>query len=72
MALQFSEAETRLAAAVAWYASRRLSSSAAAAFAGISRVEFLERLAEFGVSAFLQTPSEVRADYLGRPPGFRQ
>jgi predicted HTH domain antitoxin len=40
----------------------RLSFGAAAALAGIARVEFLDRLAEFGVDAFRMTPEEFDQD----------
>jgi predicted HTH domain antitoxin len=40
----------RLAAAVAFFESGRLSSGAAAHFAGISKPEFLMRIKDFGVS----------------------
>lgn len=43
--------ELRLAAAVKLYELRRLSSGAAARLAGLPRVAFLSRLAEYGVDA---------------------
>jgi len=52
-----------LAAAVQWFGSGRLSSGAAAALAGLSKPEFMERLKDFGVPAFRQTPSELREEY---------
>ena len=36
-----------------------LSSGAAAGLAGITRVEFLYRLGEFGVNAFQESPEEL-------------
>lgn len=45
-------AELRLAAAAKLYELGRLSSGAAAALAGIPRVDFLGRLAEYGVETF--------------------
>ena len=46
----------RLAAAMKLYELGRISSGAAAELAGIGRVEFLDRLAEFGVNAFQESP----------------
>jgi predicted HTH domain antitoxin len=59
-----SEAEgtVRLAAAMKLHELGRLSFGAAAALAGIARVEFLDRLAEFGVDAFRMTPEEFDQD----------
>ncbi len=44
--------ELRLAAAVKLYELGRLSSGAAAALAGVPRVVFLSRLADYGVDTF--------------------
>ena len=44
--------EMRLVAAVKWYKVHRISQSKAAEIAGVSRHEFLEALARFGVSPF--------------------
>jgi predicted HTH domain antitoxin len=49
----------RLAAAMKLFELGRLSSGAAADLAGIGRVEFLDRLAEFGVNAFQQSPEDL-------------
>ena len=58
-----------LAAAVQWFESGRLSSGAAAELAGLSKPVFLERLKEFGVPAFRQTPEELRVVSEGRTLG---
>jgi predicted HTH domain antitoxin len=47
-------AELRMLAAVKLFELKKLSSGAAARLAGISRVEFLERLGDFGVATFQQ------------------
>jgi predicted HTH domain antitoxin len=52
-------ANLRLAAAMKLYELGRLSSGAAADLAGLGRVEFLDRLAEFGVNAFQESPEEL-------------
>jgi predicted HTH domain antitoxin len=52
-------ARLRLAAAMKLFELGRLSSGAGADLAGIGRVEFLDRLAEFGVNAFQQSPDEL-------------
>ena len=49
----------RLAAAMKLHELGRLSFGAAAALAGIARVEFLYRLGEFGVAAFQESPEEL-------------
>jgi predicted HTH domain antitoxin len=49
----------RLAAAMKLYELGRISSGAAADLAGIGRVEFLDRLAEFGVNAFQESPEDL-------------
>ena len=51
--------EVRLPAAVKWYEVHRLSESEAAEIAGVSRHEFLEDLARFGVSPFQTTVEEL-------------
>jgi len=51
--------EMRLAAAVKWYEVQRISQSKAAESAGVSRHEFLEALARFGVSPFQTTVEEL-------------
>jgi predicted HTH domain antitoxin len=56
-------AETvRLAAAIKLYELGRLSSGAAAGLAGVPRVEFLERLADFGVATFRQSQEELNEE----------
>jgi predicted HTH domain antitoxin len=55
-------AELRLAAAVKLFEIGRLSSGAAADLAGLHRIEFLERLKEFGVSPFQHTPEDLQRD----------
>jgi len=59
-----SEAEStvRLAAAMKLHELGHLSSGAAADLAGITRVEFLHKLADFGVDAFRMTPEELNRD----------
>jgi predicted HTH domain antitoxin len=51
--------EMRLAAAVKWYETERISQSKAAEIAGISRAEFLAALAHFNVSPFQLTADEL-------------
>jgi predicted HTH domain antitoxin len=55
-------ARLRLAAAMKLFELGRLSSGAAAELAGIARVEFLDRLAEFGVNAFQESPDDLTHD----------
>ena len=52
-------ANLRLAASMKLYELGRLSTGAAADLAGLGRVEFLDRLAEFGVNAFQESPEEL-------------
>jgi predicted HTH domain antitoxin len=52
-------AEIRLAAAVKLYELGRLSSGAAARLAGIPRVLFLSKLADYGVDTFNLTEEEL-------------
>ncbi|MFO1432795.1 MAG: UPF0175 family protein [Candidatus Competibacteraceae bacterium] len=54
--------ELRLAAAVKLYELGRLSSGAAAKLAGIPRVVFLTRLADYGVDTFQLSESELRRE----------
>ncbi len=54
--------ELRVAAAVKLYELGRLSSSAAAALAGIPRTVFLSKLADYGVDTFRVTQVELRQD----------
>jgi predicted HTH domain antitoxin len=44
--------ETRIAAAIFWYSKTRLSQGTAAAFAGMTRIQFLETLAAREVDVF--------------------
>ena len=55
--------EVRLAAAMKLYEIGRLSSGAAANLAGIPRVVFLTRLAEYGVATFRLTEEELAGDF---------
>jgi predicted HTH domain antitoxin len=54
--------EIRLLAAMKLYELGRLSSGAAADFAGVARVEFLAKLGEYGVSPFQLTPADLDQD----------
>jgi predicted HTH domain antitoxin len=54
--------ELRLAAAVKLYELGRLSSGAAANLAGIPRVVFLSKLADYGVPTFRLTADELAED----------
>ncbi len=51
--------EIRLAAAVKWYEMGRLSQAKAAELAGLSRADFIQALAAFGVSACQETTAEL-------------
>jgi predicted HTH domain antitoxin len=53
--------ELRLAAAVKWYEMGHLSQGKAAEVAGLSRADFINQLARFGVSPFQETADEVIA-----------
>lgn len=55
-------AQLRMAAAMKLFELGRLSSGAAAELAGVSRVAFLAKLAEFGVDTFEQTQSDLASD----------
>jgi predicted HTH domain antitoxin len=56
-------AETlRMAAAVKLYEIGRLSSGAAAELAGVPRVIFLSRLADYGVDTFRLTEADLRRE----------
>ena len=52
-------ANLRLAAAMKLYELGRLSTGAAADLAGLGRGEFMDRLAEFGVNAFQESPEDL-------------
>jgi predicted HTH domain antitoxin len=58
---QFSE-EAKLLLAVKLYELGRLSSGAAAGLAGIPRVLFLTKLADYGVDTFRLSEAELRQD----------
>jgi predicted HTH domain antitoxin len=55
-------AELRLAAAVKLYELGRLSSGAAAKLAGIPRVVFSTKLADYGVETFRLTPQDLEQE----------
>ncbi|MFC1706713.1 UPF0175 family protein [Planctomycetota bacterium] len=57
--------ELRFAAAVKLYELERVSSSVAASIAGVARVVFLERLADFGVPTFRLTRNELLEEASG-------
>lgn len=52
----------RMLAAVKLFELKKLSSGAAARLAGISRVEFLKRLGDYGVPVFDMTEDEFRQE----------
>jgi predicted HTH domain antitoxin len=54
--------ELRMLAAVKLYETGRLSSGAAANLAGIPRVLFLRRLADYGADTFRLTEAQLRAE----------
>ena len=54
--------EIRLAAAVKLYELERLSSGAAAKLAGVPRVVFLTKLADYGVDTFRLTESDINEE----------
>ena len=54
--------EFRFAAAAKLYEIGRLSSGAAASLAGVPRAVFLNRLSEYGVSAFSSDEEELKQD----------
>jgi predicted HTH domain antitoxin len=51
--------EMRLAAAIKWYETERVSQAKAAEIAGLSRAEFLNALAQWQVSPFQITADEL-------------
>jgi predicted HTH domain antitoxin len=59
MSNKAAAAEIRLAAAVKLYELRRLSSGAAARLAGVPRVLFLSKLADYGVDTFNLTERDL-------------
>jgi predicted HTH domain antitoxin len=54
--------EIRLAAAMKLYELGRLSSGAAAALAGVPRVLFLAKLADYGIATFKMSAEELAED----------
>lgn len=54
--------EVRMLAAVKLYEMGRLSSGAAAEFAGVPKPVFLQRLGDYGVATFHQTGEELREE----------
>jgi predicted HTH domain antitoxin len=54
--------EIRLLAAMKLFELGRLSSGAAATFAGLARVEFLSKLEAYGVSPFQISPEDLGQD----------
>lgn len=54
--------ELRMLAAVKLYELGRLSSGAAAGLAGVARVVFLSRLADYGVDTFRLTEEELKQE----------
>ena len=55
-------AELRMAAAMKLFELGRMSSGAAARLAGVPRVVFLSRLADYGVATFKLTEEELRRE----------
>lgn len=53
--------ELRIAAAVKWYEREQLSQGRAAEIAGLSRAEFIEALARYGVSPFQDSLEDLLA-----------
>ena len=54
-----ASAELRMLAAVKLFELKKASSGAAARLAGVSRVEFLQRLGDYGVATFQQTEEKL-------------
>ena len=54
--------ELRVAAAVKWYESERVSQGRAAEIAGLSRAEFIDSLGRYNVSPFQVTVDELIAE----------
>ena len=64
--------EIRMLAAVKLYELGRVSSGRAAELAGLSRIEFLDRLGRYDVSPFQITPEELRTEVEGLRAGLGQ
>lgn len=54
--------ELRLAAAIKWYETERISQGKAAELAGVSRATFIDALSQYGVSAIQTSPGELEKD----------
>lgn len=54
--------EMRIAAAIHWYQRGQVSQAAAAAVAGMSRLQFLDLLAARQVDVFVVDPDDLRAE----------
>ena len=59
---EMTERDMRVAACVIWYELGRLSQGRASEFAGLSREEFLDELASYGVSPIQVEPEELAAE----------
>lgn len=57
-----ASAELRMLAAVKLFELKKLSSGASARLAGISRVEFIQRLGDYGVAYFDMTEDEFQQE----------
>ena len=60
--LEEASGALRMAAAVKFYELGRLSSGAAAQLAGVGRVVFLSRLADYGVNTFDLTEEQLESE----------
>ena len=69
MAAEVSDAEKNLLAAMMLFQLGRVSTGAGAKMAGITRMEFIEKLGEHGIPVLQQTSEELRAELVavGRP-----
>lgn len=56
--------EMRLAAAVKWYEQGRVSQGKGAELAGLSRQQFIDALARYGVSPIQITPEQLERELL--------
>jgi predicted HTH domain antitoxin len=57
-------AEMRIAAAVKWYEQGRVSQGKGAELAGLSRQQFIDALARYGVSPIQITPEQLEHEFL--------